>query len=377
MVKPIRKNPNKNPPILSHEFVIQNHADIVSCIAMVFVIGLMIPTTAPLASLFIVLQNNVTEPEPGTHILYMPGVTDLCTVIFYSLICIVIHAIAQEYCLDKISKRLHLSKSKLSVFSQSGQLAIYYLFASVWGLDILIREGYILSPTLLWADYPAPLSAQHKLILLIQIAYSIHELPELYLQRVPQAQIFNSAITSVVSAVFVTTLYFLNLNRLLLWLLVLHYLSELISNLTQIVQIIDKEEKLSKATSLVSNVFLVLARLGSIVLAVLTLWFGLAQESSLPADTPGNYNIPPVRLGALIAIVSLQIYLMYNFITQQLEQARENNSNAAKTNLAAKVNKQRKEKKKAKNPKPKESDLPEVDQNTNKNLRQRPQQKAK
>lgn len=73
----------------------------------------------------------------------------------------------------------------------------------------MIREGYILSPTLLWADYPAPLSAQHKLILLIQIAYSIHELPELYLQRVPQAQIFNSAITSVVSAVFVTTLYFL------------------------------------------------------------------------------------------------------------------------------------------------------------------------
>lgn len=61
------------------------------------------------------------------------------------------------------------------------------------------------------------------------------------------------------------------------------------------------------ATSLVSNVFLVLARLGSIVLAVLTLWFGLAQESSLPADTPGNYNIPPVRLGALIAIVSLQM----------------------------------------------------------------------
>lgn len=36
-----RKSP-KNPPILSHEFVIQNHADIVSCIAMVFVIGLML-----------------------------------------------------------------------------------------------------------------------------------------------------------------------------------------------------------------------------------------------------------------------------------------------------------------------------------------------
>jgi translocating chain-associated membrane protein 1 len=40
VVKP-RKSSTKNPPILSHEFVIQNHADIVSCVAMVFVVGLM------------------------------------------------------------------------------------------------------------------------------------------------------------------------------------------------------------------------------------------------------------------------------------------------------------------------------------------------
>lgn len=37
-----RKSSNKNPPFLSHEFVIQNHADIVSCVAMVFVVGLML-----------------------------------------------------------------------------------------------------------------------------------------------------------------------------------------------------------------------------------------------------------------------------------------------------------------------------------------------
>ena len=35
------KKSGKTPPILSHEFVIQNHADIVSCVAMVFVLGLM------------------------------------------------------------------------------------------------------------------------------------------------------------------------------------------------------------------------------------------------------------------------------------------------------------------------------------------------
>lgn len=42
MVKPVRKSSNKNPPVLSHEFIIQNHADIVSCVAMVFVVGLMV-----------------------------------------------------------------------------------------------------------------------------------------------------------------------------------------------------------------------------------------------------------------------------------------------------------------------------------------------
>lgn len=38
---PSRRKSGKNAPILSHEFVITNHGDIVSCICMVFMIGLM------------------------------------------------------------------------------------------------------------------------------------------------------------------------------------------------------------------------------------------------------------------------------------------------------------------------------------------------
>lgn len=37
----IRKKSNKNPPVLSHEFIVQNHADIVSCMAIIFLLGLM------------------------------------------------------------------------------------------------------------------------------------------------------------------------------------------------------------------------------------------------------------------------------------------------------------------------------------------------
>lgn len=43
VVKPaIGRKSNKSPPIFSHEFVIQNHADIVSCVVMVFLVGLMV-----------------------------------------------------------------------------------------------------------------------------------------------------------------------------------------------------------------------------------------------------------------------------------------------------------------------------------------------
>ena len=65
-----RRGPNKNPPIFSHEFVIQNHADIVACVAMVFVVGLMFQVSSPLASLFIALHHNVSLPievQPGKH----------------------------------------------------------------------------------------------------------------------------------------------------------------------------------------------------------------------------------------------------------------------------------------------------------------------
>lgn len=137
-VKPvIGRKANKNPPILSHEFVIQNHADIVSCVVMVFLVGLMVQvsvgrchvnqncipficcflllwytlltvlqSTSPVASLFISLHHNVSGTEPtkdlpkGEPFLYDAGWKDACAVFFYSLVCIVMHAILQEYLLD-------------------------------------------------------------------------------------------------------------------------------------------------------------------------------------------------------------------------------------------------------------------------------------
>lgn len=45
----VRKRSSKSPPVLSHEFILQNHADIVSCVAMVFLLGLMFEVSPPRA----------------------------------------------------------------------------------------------------------------------------------------------------------------------------------------------------------------------------------------------------------------------------------------------------------------------------------------
>lgn len=366
MVKPVRKTPNKNPPILSHEFIIQNHADIVSCIAMVFVIGLMVQATTPIASMFIALQHNVTEA--GEVPFYQPGMKDWAAVFFYSLICIVVHAIIQEYVLDKISKKLHLSKSKLAVFTTSGQLAVFYAVSTAWGIDVIVlREHYVPDVNLLWADYPAPLSFMMKLFLIVQLAYCLHELPELYFQRTKKEEYVSKAAQSVGALILIAVPYFLNFNRLLVCLLVLHYISELIHHISQLIQTMDKDEKFTKATRLVSSAVLVLARLGSVVLAVVTLWYGLALGEQKELDLQaGHYNTSLVRLAVLAGILVLQLYHTFNFISQEVALVRESKAFTA----APRSKPQKKDKyKKSKRASVEESDLPEVDQNTNKNLR--------
>ena len=45
---PVPRKKNKNPPVMSHEFVIQNHADLMACVAIVIVAGLMTEVSRPI-----------------------------------------------------------------------------------------------------------------------------------------------------------------------------------------------------------------------------------------------------------------------------------------------------------------------------------------
>lgn len=139
--------------------------------------------------MFIAVHHNVTSEQDTAAsealevIRYTYGWKDACAVFFYFLICIVMHAIIQEYVLDvsqnmlnilvstvtkyisqyilkyikklsskimiskitvifnsqKISRKLHLSKVKHSKFNESGQLLIFYLMSVLWAGDVIFR----------------------------------------------------------------------------------------------------------------------------------------------------------------------------------------------------------------------------------------------
>ncbi|XP_046820191.1 translocating chain-associated membrane protein 1 isoform X2 [Vespa crabro] len=322
-----RKNSNKNPPIFSHEFIIQNHADIVSCIAMVFVIGLMVQVTSPWAYTFIAIHHNISTAATDDLILpqkYTIGWKDACAVFFYFLIIIVMHAVFQEYIFDKISKRLHLSKVKLAKFNESSQLVLFYLLSVIWGIDIIIRDNLLLNITSLWLDYPILLSFSLKLFFIGQLSYWLHCYPELYFQRIKKEDIAQRVIYTTVGLLFTFTAYFLNFQQVGIILFVLHYTGDVLLHGARINHFVNQKENVTRIWFLIANSIYVFVRIASLVLTFIVFFYGFNQiESSFDYST-GNFNIPIVQYTVLSVIIFFQIYLLHKFVMRQIKRAREN-----------------------------------------------------
>ncbi|XP_035731589.1 translocating chain-associated membrane protein 1-like isoform X1 [Vespa mandarinia] len=372
-----RKNSNKNPPIFSHEFIIQNHADIVSCIAMIFVIGLMVQVTSPWAYTFIAIHHNISTATTDDLTLpqkYTIGWKDACAVFFYFLIIIVMHAVFQEYIFDKISKRLHLSKVKLAKFNESSQLVLFYLLSVIWGIDIIIRDNLLLNITSLWLDYPILLSFSLKLFFIGQLSYWLHCYPELYFQRIKKEDIAQRVIYTTVGLFFTFTAYFLNFQQVGIILFVLHYTGDVLLHGARINHFVNQKENVTRIWFLIANSIYVFVHIASLVLTFIVFFYGFNQiESSFDYST-GNFNIPIVQYTVLSVIIFFQIYLLHKFVMRQIKRARENT-----TPVITKIKPKQKLKKKEgkKTTLSEDDELPEVDQATKKNLRSRSSTKAK
>ncbi|XP_016142140.1 translocating chain-associated membrane protein 1-like 1 [Sinocyclocheilus grahami] len=350
----IRKKNNKNPPVLSHEFVIQNHADIVSCVAMVFLLGLMFEECEFAQPLdlddstilghnecaimqlsflirphyvhfyaYILFVSWILGGSEETTVNYFHyGLKDVATVFFYMLVAIIMHAIIQEYMLDKINRKMHFSKTKHSKFNESGQLGAFYLFSCLWGANILVSENLLSNPVSLWDGYPHTLMLfQMKFYYICQLGYWLHAIPELYFQKTKKEDIPRQLVYISLYLVHITGAYVLNLNRLGLVLLVLHYFVELLFHVSRLIYF-SNEDRQTGFT--VWAVLFVLGRLLTLSLSVLTVGFGLAGAEKQGLNlAEGSFNVLFVRVTVLAAICTTQAFMMWKFINFQLRRWRE------------------------------------------------------
>uniref|UniRef100_A0A4W5JYD7 Translocation associated membrane protein 1 n=1 Tax=Hucho hucho TaxID=62062 RepID=A0A4W5JYD7_9TELE len=322
-----RKKTNKNPPVLSHEFLIQNHADIVSCVAMVFLLGLMFEVTSKVAVLFITVQYNVTISENEESVVshFHHGLKDLATVFFYMLVAVIIHAIIQEYVLDKINRKMHFSKTKHSKFNESGQLSAFYLFSFGWGTSILMSENFLSNPVSLWDGYPHTLMPfQMKLYFISQLGYWLHALPELYFQKTKKEDIPRQLVYIALYLVHIAGAYILKRRQ------------DVRSHVTRVC--------LSTSFTIWAVLF-ILGRLLTLSLSVLTVGFGLSNADQQGLDLAnGNFNVLIVRITVLATICGTQAFMMWKFINFQLRRWREQAQPLKPKKLQAPKSKSKKDK---------------------------------
>jgi len=290
------------------------------------------------------------------------------------------HAINQEYVLDKVNKKLHLSKVKHMKFNESGQLLSFYLVSLIWAGDIIYREN-LFTLSSLWEGYPHnTMTFMFKFFFIIQISYWLHIFPELYFQKVKKEDMGAKIQYACLYLAFIVPAYMMRFTRVTIILLFIHYLVEGVYHGSRLLAYAERSGVAKKIFKL-GDLLFVLARFASVILAVLTYWYGLAKApvEQQVLDLPtGNFNTGLIRLNCLVAVCLLQAWLMWNFIIFQVQRMREQSaaqmSSAAIAAARAKKTQQerakaRKEKKELKDED--EDELPEVDQDTNKSLRQR------
>merc|ERR1712170_181450 len=304
---------------------------------------------------------------------YTAGLKDIPAVFFYLLISVGMHAIIQENLLDKVNKKLHLSKVKYNKFNESGQLLAFYLVSLFWGGDLLLREN-LLSVSSIWEGYPHNnMTFLFKFYFTIQISYWLHIFPELYFQKTKKEEMGEKIQYAVLYLVFIGAAYAFRFTRLALVLLVIHYLSEAVFHLCRILAYSEKTSVSNKLFKL-GDLLFVLARFSSVILSVLTFWFGLtkvpAEQQEINFST-GNFNTGLIRLNCLVAVCLLQAWLMWNFIVCQFKRLRETKpSHQSGSASGVKTRKTEQEKAKARKlrreQEDRDEDLPEVDQDAKK-----------
>jgi len=342
-----RRKPEKkdNPPVLSNDWIIQNHGDIAACVAVFFVLGLMFQTTKKAANYFIALQYPeksyelddgfqsqekspspihpmiAEEKPPETNnepIYHKIGMRDASTLIFYTTLIIVWHAALQEYVFDKCVRRLHLSKTRTSKFSEMGQLFVWFVLNAAWGSSLCYNFGFFQKPSKLWDEWPHDLITwEAKLYYIFQISFWVHQYPELYLQRVKTEEIANRVTYSTVYLILTILPYSLGFWKSGLMLINLHFVGESFISGQNIISSIPFFRPVMELVNNISSAIFVIVRMISLALTVMTFHLGFAHQPEV------DWNTSKTRIFALCVVSLVQIYQMWLFLGNRVKKWRE------------------------------------------------------
>ena len=164
-----------------------------------------------------------------------------------------------------------------------------------------------------------------KFFYIVQIAYWLHVYPELYFQKVKREDMAPKIQYATLYLIFIGAAYLFSYTKIALFLMVLHYAVEAIFHAGRLLSYADKTE-IARPLYRIHDALFILARLGSITLAVLTFSHGLAklpEADQVVNWQTGTFNTSIFRIMGLVAICGLQAFLMLNFITFQLKKRRE------------------------------------------------------
>ena len=164
-----------------------------------------------------------------------------------------------------------------------------------------------------------------KFFYIVQIAYWLHVYPELYFQKVKREDMAPKIQYATLYLIFIGAAYLFSYTKIALFLMVLHYAVEAIFHAGRLLSYADKTE-IARPLYRIHDALFILARLGSITLAVLTFSNGLAklpEADQVVNWQTGTFNTSIFRIMGLVAICGLQAFLMLNFITFQLKKRRE------------------------------------------------------
>ena len=307
-----------SPPFFSKEFLLQNHADIISVVCIIVLLGLMFQPTNAYANIFVSphYRENATNITVNPELLkinpeldkqtfvYGKGWKDVYTIMFYTCVCVVLHAVVQEYVWERISRKYHLSNTCSAKFYETGILTVFYILSAMWGVLTIMEENITSSPSLLWTGY----YEEHfrmpfitKFYFLIQIAYWVHCYPELYFLRVPSTFIPPRLKLYTITLVFICISYYLSLQRFAICLLTLEATSEVFACLGKLAHYLNHDEKALFIFSRIWTPIFCVVRIVSVLLSVIVLYHGFGSQG---IDLT-------IRLATLLPTVLLQFAMSY------------------------------------------------------------------